>query len=79
MFNCVPTHLVFRCQWSKFWQGTDERLTKDQSVIERYRCGKCAAMDKNAECLWWHWVEALEYFKLLGMRYNDTNAVTQRA
>ena len=35
-------------------------------------------MNKNAECLSFHEVEAVKYFELLGMRYGDMNAVTQR-
>ena len=35
-------------------------------------------MDKNAECLCCHEVEAVEYFELLGMKYDEMNAVTQR-
>ena len=35
-------------------------------------------MDKNVEWLCCQEVEAMEYFQLLGMRYDDMNAVTQR-
>ena len=35
-------------------------------------------MDKNVECLCCHEADAVEYFKLLGMRYGNTDAVTQR-
>ena len=35
-------------------------------------------MDKNVECLCCREVKAVEYFELLGMRYGDMNAVTQR-
>ena len=35
-------------------------------------------MDENIECLCYHEVEAVEHFELLGMRYGDMNAVTQK-
>ena len=35
-------------------------------------------MNKNVECSCCDKVEAVEYFELLGMRYSDLNAVTQR-
>ena len=35
-------------------------------------------MNKNVECLRCDEVEGVEYFELLGMRYSDMNAVTQR-
>ena len=54
-----------------------EKSTKNQSVAEWYRCDKCGAMD-NVECLCCHKVEAMEYSELLGMRYGDANAVTQK-
>ena len=50
----------------------------NQSITEWYRSGKCGAMDKNVKCLRCDEVEAVEHFELLGMRYGDTNAVTQR-
>ena len=73
----------FRCKQSLGWQGTNipithEKLTKNQSVTEWYRCGKGEAIDKYLDCLCCHEVEAVEYFELLGMRYGDINAVTQR-
>ena len=43
-----------------------------------YGCVKCGAVETNVECLCGHEIEALEYFELLGLRYSDTNADTQR-
>ena len=43
-----------------------------------YGCDKCGAMHKNVECLCCGEVEAVEHYELLGMRYRDMNAVTQR-
>ena len=51
---------------------------KNQSVSEQYRCGKCEAIDKNVECSCCDEVKAVEFFELLGMKYSDINAVTQR-
>ena len=51
---------------------------QNQSVTERYRGRKCGATDKNVEWLCCHEVEAMGYFELLGMRYGDMDAVTQR-
>ena len=51
---------------------------QNQSVTERYRGRKCGARDKNVEWLCCHEVEAMGYFELLGMRYGDMDAVTQR-
>ena len=56
--------------------NTHEKSTKNQSVTEWYRCGKCGAMDKNVE--YCHEVKATEYFEKLDMRCSDMNAVTQR-
>ena len=39
---------------------------------------KYGVMDTNGECLCCHKVEAMEYFKILAMRYHDTNTITQR-
>ena len=33
---------------------------KNQSVTELYKCGKCGAIDKNAECLCCGKVETVE-------------------
>ena len=54
------------------------RKKNQQSVAGWYRCGKCGAVDKNIECLCCSGVEAVEYFELLGFRYRDMNAVSQR-
>ena len=51
---------------------------KNQSVTRWYGCGKCGVMDINVECLFCHQVEAMKYFKLLGMRYGDTNIFIQK-
>ena len=54
---CSEYAFEFSCKRSLGWRGTDipnthEKLTKNQSAIEWYRCGKCEAkMDKNVECL----------------------------
>ena len=56
-----------------------EESRTNQSFTEWYECSnKCGVMDTNIECLYFHKVEALENFKLLGIRYGETNAVTQR-
>ena len=41
------------------------------------RCSKCEVLDTNVECLSCREVEAVEYFKLSGMTYGDTNTVSQ--
>ena len=41
------------------------------------RCSKCEVLDTNVECLSYREVEAVEYFKLSGMTYGDTNTVSQ--
>ena len=79
---CSECTTDFSCNQHLGWQGTNisnthEKSTKDKSVTEWDRCGKCGTMDKNVECLCCHKVEAVEYFKLLGMRYGDVNAVTR--
>ena len=55
-----------------------EKSRKSQSVTEWCRCGKCGVIDTNVECLNYGKVEALGYFQLLDMRYDDRNAVTGR-
>ena len=35
-------------------------------------------MDENVESFSCHKVEGLEYFELLGIRYGDVNAATQK-
>ena len=52
---------------------------RQKSITEWYRWRKCGSMDRNVECLCFNGVESAEYFQLLGMRYSDMNAVTQRA
>ena len=80
---CSESASDFDSKQSLDWRGTDfpsahEKSTKNQSVAEWYRCGKCGAMDKNVECLHFHEVEAVEYFVSLDMKYDDMIAVTQR-
>ena len=58
--------------------STCEKSRKSQSVTEWCRCVKCGEMDTNVECLSCGKVEALGYFKLSHMRYDDRNAVTER-
>ena len=41
-----------------------------------YGCGKYGVMYTNIKYLYCRKVDALEYFKLQGMRYGDINAVT---
>ena len=45
-----------------------KKSTKNQSITERYTCGKCGAVDKNVERLCCLEIEAVEYFELLDMR-----------
>ena len=59
-------------------QDMPEKLRKIQKVNEWCRCGKCGVMDTNVVCLSCGKVEALEYFQLLDIRYDDWNAVTER-
>ena len=42
--------------------------SKHQSVTEWCGCDKCGVIDTNVECYCCHKVEAVEYFKLYGMR-----------
>ena len=58
--------------------NTRAKSRKSQSFTEWCRCGKCGAMDTNVECLSCGEVEALGYFELSDMRYDDRNAVTER-
>ena len=51
--------------------NTLEKSRKSQSVTEY------GAMDTNVECLSCGEVEALGYFQLLDMGYDDRNAVTE--
>ena len=55
-----------------------EKSRKSQSVTEWFRCGKCGVMDTNVQSLSCSEVEALGYFQLSDIRYDDDrNAVTQ--
>ena len=80
---CSKYTSEFKCKQSIFWWGINipnmhDKSTKNQSVSEWYRCSKCEPMDKNVECLYSPKVAAVEYFKLLSMRYRKSNALTQR-
>ena len=57
--------------------NTWKKLRKSQSVTGSYRCGKCAVMSTNVECLSCGEVEDLGYFQLSYMRYDDGNAATR--
>ena len=54
-----------------------ETSRRSKRVNEWCRCGKCGVMHINVECLNYHDSEALRYFQLFNMRYNDRNAVTE--
>ena len=58
--------------------NTREISRKSQSVTECCRCEKCGVMDTGVEGLSCGEVEALGYFQLSDMRYDDRNAVTKR-
>ena len=51
---------------------------KSQIVTEWCRCGKCGVTDTDFECLSCGKVEAVGYFQLSDMTYNDRNAVTEK-
>ena len=51
---------------------------KSQSVTGWCRCGKSGVMDTNVECLSCGEVEALGYFQLSDMRYDDRSVYTER-
>ena len=53
-------------------------MNQYESVTEWCRCGKWDVMHTNVEYLSWDKVEALEYFQLSDMRYNDKNVVIER-
>ena len=55
-----------------------EKSRKSQSVTECCRCGKWGVVHTNVEYLSSDKVEALGYFQLLDMRYDDRNVVTKR-
>ena len=57
--------------------NTREKSRKSQRVTGLCRCGKCGAIDTNVKCLNCGEVEALGYFQLSDMRYDDRNAVTK--
>ena len=44
-----------------------EKSRQNQSVTEWYGCYKCGIIDTNTECLCCCEVEAVKYFKLLGV------------
>ena len=80
---CSEYASEFSCKRILGWWGTNipnrhEKSTKNQSVTEWYRYGKCGTIDRNVECSCCHEVEAVEYFELLGMKYGDLNAIIQR-
>ena len=58
--------------------NTREKSRKSQNVNEWCRCGKWDVMHTNVEHLSCGEVEALGYFQLLDMRYDDNNVVTER-
>ena len=58
--------------------NTRKKSRKSQSVTEWCRCGECGVMDTNVECLSCGGVEALGYFQLSDMRYDDMTAVAKR-
>ena len=55
-----------------------KKFKKIQSVTECYRCWKWDVMHTNVEYLSCGEVEALGYFQLLDMRYDDRNVVIER-
>ena len=55
-----------------------ERSRKSQSVTEWCRCGKWGVMHTNVEYLSYGEVEALGYFQLSDLRYDNRNVVTER-
>ena len=57
--------------------NTHEKSIKNPCVTEWCRCEKLRVMDTNVKCLSCGKVEALGYFQLSDMRYNDMNAVTK--
>ena len=58
--------------------NTRENSRKTKSVTEWCRCRKYGTMEANDECSSCSKVEALGYFQLLDMRYNDRDAATRR-
>ena len=58
--------------------NTHEKRRKCQNVTECCNCGKWGLMHTNVEYLSCREVEALGYFQLSDMRYDDRNVVTER-
>ena len=54
---------------------TCKKLRKSKNVTEWCRCGKWGVMHTNVEYLSCGEVEALGYFQLSDMRYDDRNVV----
>ena len=55
-----------------------KKSRKSQSVTEWCRCRKCGVIDTNVGCLSCGKVEALGYFQLSDIRYDDMNAAIER-
>ena len=49
----------------------------EKNVNESYGCGKCGVMNTNTKCLCCSRDGALEYFKLFGVRYGDTQPLKE--
>ena len=80
-FQYEPVSLDLNEVWFEEEQDspiTGEKLRKSQSVTEWCRCGKWDLMHTNVEHLGCGKVEALGYFQLSYMRYDDSNVVTER-
>ena len=80
-FRCEPECLVINEVCFDHEQDipyTREKSRKTPSAIEWCRCEKFGVICINVEYLGCGEVEALGYFQLLDMRYNDTNAVIER-
>ena len=54
-----------------------EKLRKIQRVTGWCKCRKWEGMHINVECLNYDEIEALGYFQLWDMRYNDINMATK--
>ena len=57
--------------------NTREKLRKSQIITEWCRCGKWGVMRTNVEYLSCDEFEALGYFQLSDMRYDNWNVVTE--
>ena len=55
-----------------------QESTKNKSVTEWHGCGKCGLMGTNVECVRCLKFEGLQYLKLVGIVYGNTNADTQK-